>query len=136
LVASEQDVEQRKDALGSRRIWCHGEGNTDRLAPGPDVTDMAFLPTQNPFSEVAHIAVIDGKAISSSDVSGQVALQSRHEARPLLKPLDFGTPCHELNGNASFRKVRFVGELQGFSDQVQILKLQHILKFPVSRFSR
>jgi hypothetical protein len=44
---------------------------------------MAFLPTQNPFSEVAHITVINGKAISSKGVSGQVALQSRYEARPL-----------------------------------------------------
>jgi|AntAceMinimDraft_5_1070358.scaffolds.fasta_scaffold63073_2 hypothetical protein len=34
----------------------------------------AFPPTQNPFSEVAHIAVVNGRTISSSDVSGQVAL--------------------------------------------------------------
>jgi hypothetical protein len=44
---------------------------------------MAFQPSQNPFSEVAYIAVINEKAISSSGVSGQVALQSRNVARPL-----------------------------------------------------
>ena len=71
LVASEQDLEQLKDALGSRRNWHHGEGDTGRFVPGPDFRDMAFLPTQNLFSEDAHIAVIKGKAISSSDVSGQ-----------------------------------------------------------------
>jgi hypothetical protein len=79
LVASEQDLELRKVALGSRRIRRHGEGDTGRLAPGPYFRDMALPRTQNLFSQVAHIAVINVKAISSSDVSGQVAVQSRHE---------------------------------------------------------
>jgi hypothetical protein len=90
LVASEQDLEQRKDALGARKIWRHGEDDTGRLAPGPDFKDMAFQPTQNLFSKVAHIAVVNGKANSRGIVSGQIALQSRHEVRPLPKRLDFG----------------------------------------------
>jgi hypothetical protein len=61
LVASEQDLEQLKDALGSRRVWRH----TGRLAPGPDFRGMAFQSPQSPFSEVAHIAVVNGKAICS-----------------------------------------------------------------------
>jgi hypothetical protein len=120
----EQDLEQRKDALSSRRIRRHGEGDTGRFALVPDFRYMAFLPTQNLFSEVAHIAVIHGKAISSSDVSGQVALQSRHEFRPLVKRHDFGKPCHEINGNGSFRKVTWVEELHEFEDQVRMLKLK------------
>jgi hypothetical protein len=40
---------------------------------------MAFPPTLNLFGEVALIAVIYRNAISSSDVSRQVALQSHHE---------------------------------------------------------
>jgi len=87
LVVYEQDLEQRKDALGSRQIWRHGEGNTGRLAPCPDFRGMAFRPTQNPLSELSLIAVINGKAISNSDLSRQVALQSRHEARRLPKRL-------------------------------------------------
>jgi len=66
LVASEQDLEQRKDALGSRRIWRHGEGDTGRLAPGPDFRGMAFPPTQNPFSEVDYIAAINEKSLASA----------------------------------------------------------------------
>jgi hypothetical protein len=46
--------------------------------------------------------VMSGKAICSSDVSGQVALQSRHEVRPLPKRLDFGKPCRDINVSASF----------------------------------
>jgi hypothetical protein len=115
LVASEQDLEQRKDALDSRRIWRHGEGDTGRLAPGPDFRDMAFPLTQNPFSEVAHIAVINENAISSSDVSGQLALQSRHGLLPLPKRLDFGKSCHEINGYASIRNVKWVEELCEFA---------------------
>jgi hypothetical protein len=79
LVASEQDLEQRLGALGSRRVLHHGEGDTGRLAPGPDFRGMAFPPTLNLFGEVALIAVIYRNAISSSDVSRQVALQSHHE---------------------------------------------------------
>jgi hypothetical protein len=55
--------------------------------------------------------VINGKSISSSDVIGQVALQSRHEVRPLPKRLDFGKSRHEINGNASFSDARCVEEL-------------------------
>jgi hypothetical protein len=44
---------------------------------------MALKPSQNLFSEVAHIAMINEKAISRGGVSRQVALQSRHEVRPL-----------------------------------------------------
>ena len=62
LVASEHDLEHRKVALGSRRIWRHGEGDTGRLSPGLDFRDMAFPPKLNPFSEVIYIAVINGKA--------------------------------------------------------------------------
>jgi hypothetical protein len=51
---------------------------------------MAFPPTQNLSCEVSHIAVINGKAISSSDISGQIALQSRHEVLLPSKRLDFG----------------------------------------------
>jgi hypothetical protein len=104
-VSSEQDLERRKDALGSHRILRHGEGNTGHLAPGPDFGVMAFPPTHNLFSEVAHIAVIKRKAINSSDLSGQVALQSRHEVKPLLKRLDFGKPRHEINKSALFSDV-------------------------------
>jgi hypothetical protein len=86
----------------ARRILRHGEGDAGHLAPGPDLSDMFFPPTQNLFSEVVHIAVINGKAISSTGVSG-VALQSRNEVRPLPKRLDFDQPRHEINGNASFR---------------------------------
>jgi hypothetical protein len=124
LVASEQDLERRKDALDSRRIGRHGEGETGRLAPGPDFRDMGFPLTQNPFSEVAHIAVINGKAISSSDVSGQLALQSRHELLPSLKRLDFDEPCHEINGNAPIRNLKWVEELYEFADQVRITKVK------------
>jgi hypothetical protein len=60
LVAFEQDFEQRKDELGSRRIRRHGEGDTGRLAPGPDFRGMAFQSPQNFFSEVAHITVVNG----------------------------------------------------------------------------
>jgi hypothetical protein len=35
---------------------------------------MAFLPTEDSLSEVADIAVVDGKATGSSDVGGKVAL--------------------------------------------------------------
>jgi hypothetical protein len=66
LVASEKDLKQRKDALGSRRFFRHGEGDTDRLAPGPDYRDMAFPPTHNPLSEVAHIAVINEKPLAAA----------------------------------------------------------------------
>ena len=136
LVASEQDLGLRKVALGSRRIRRHGEGDTGRLAPGPDFRDMAFPPTQNCFSEVAHIAVVNGKAISSSDLSRQVALQSRHEARPVPKRLVFGKPRHEINCNAAFSNVIRVDELHEFADQVRIFNLKHRSKFSVSRFSR
>ena len=84
MVASEQDLEQRKNALFSRRIRRHGKGDTGRLAPGLDFRGMAFPPTQNPFSEVEHIALINGKAICSSDVSVEV--------RTLPERLDFGKP--------------------------------------------
>jgi hypothetical protein len=56
LVAFEEYLEQRKDALGSRRILRHGEGDTGRFAPCPDFRDKYFSPTLNPFSEVAHKA--------------------------------------------------------------------------------
>jgi hypothetical protein len=49
--------------------------------------------------------MINGEAISSSDLRGQVALQSRHEVRPLLKRLHFGKPRHEINVDASFRNA-------------------------------
>jgi hypothetical protein len=136
LDASEQDLEQRKDALGSRRIRRHGEGDTGRLAPGPKFRGMAFSRTLNSFSKVILIAVINEKAISSSDLSRQVALQSRHEARPLPKRLVFGKFCHDTNGGASFRNVRFFEELHEFADQVRIFNLKHRSKFSVSRFSR
>ena len=61
LVASEQDLEQRLGALGSRRVLHHGEGDTGRLAPGPDFRNMAVLQTQNFLSNAAHIAVINRK---------------------------------------------------------------------------
>jgi hypothetical protein len=125
LVASEQDLEQRKDALGSRRIWRHGEGDTGRLAPDPEFRGIAFPPTQNPFSEVALITVINGKAISRSNLSRQVALQSRHEVRPLPKQLDFGKPRHEINGNAPFRHVRWAEETREFADQLRMSTLKH-----------
>jgi len=35
---------------------------------------MAFPPTEDSLSEVADIAVVDGKATGSSDVGGKVAL--------------------------------------------------------------
>jgi hypothetical protein len=44
---------------------------------------MAFPPNHNPFSEVALIAVVNENAISSSDLSRQVALQSHQEVQPL-----------------------------------------------------
>jgi hypothetical protein len=72
----------------------------------PTSEKMAFLPTQSSFSEVAHVAVINGKAISSSDSSEQAVLQSRHEVRLLPKRLDFGMPYHEIYCNATFRNVR------------------------------
>jgi hypothetical protein len=83
LVAFEQDLEQRKDALGPRRIWRHGEGDSGRLARGPDFRGMVFPPTQNLFREVTLIAVANGNAISSRDLIRQGALESRHEVRPL-----------------------------------------------------
>jgi hypothetical protein len=48
------------------------------------------------------------KAISSSDVSGQVALQSRSETRTLPKRINFAKPLHEINNGASFSNVRWV----------------------------
>ena len=84
-----------------------------------------FLPTLNPFNEVAHIAVINRKAISSSDVSGQVALQSHHEVRPLPKRLYFGKPRHEINSGTSFSHIRWVEELHEFADQVRMLAIKH-----------
>jgi hypothetical protein len=125
LVASEQDLEQRNNALGSRRIWRHGEGDTSRLAPGPDFRGMVVPPTQNPFSEVAHIAVVNGKAIGSSDLSGHAALQSRHQVRPLPKWLDFDKPRHEINGSASFSNVRWVEKLYEIADQIRMPPLKH-----------
>jgi hypothetical protein len=91
---------------------------------------MDFPPTQNLFSDVAHIAVINEKAISSSGVSGKIALQSRHKVRPLSKRLDFGKPHHEINNSASFSNFRWVEELLEFADQVRIFKLNHIIPIP------
>jgi hypothetical protein len=106
LVASKQDLEQRKDAPDSRRNSRHGESDIGRFAPGPGFSGMAFPTTQNSFSLVGSIAVIKENAISSSDLSGQVALQSRNEVWSLPKRLDFGKPRHEINGNAAFSNVR------------------------------
>jgi hypothetical protein len=89
---------------------------------------MAFPPTQNPFSEVALIiAVINGSAISCSDINWQVVLQSRHEARPLPKRLDVGKSYDEINCSGSFSDVIWVEELHKFAKQLRILKLIHII---------
>jgi hypothetical protein len=73
----------------------------------------------------SYVAVINGKSISSSDVSGQVALQLRHEARHLPKRFDFGKPCHEAKGSVSFSDVRSIVKLHELADQVRILTLNH-----------
>jgi hypothetical protein len=101
-----------------------------RLAPGSDFRGIAFPPTQNPVSEAANIAVINGKAIISRGVSGQVALQSRHEVRPLPKRLDFGKPHHEINCSGSFSNVRLVKELHEFADQIRMATLKHRTSIP------
>jgi hypothetical protein len=106
LVASEQDLEQRKDTLGSRRIRRH----SSRLVSGPDFRGMAFQASQNSYSEVAHIAVINGQAISNSGVSGQVALKSRHEVRPLPNGLISTSRARYqwYHGNVFYSDLRLV----------------------------
>ena len=70
------------------------------------------------------------KAISSSDISGQIALQWRRKALPLSRRLDFGKPRHEINGSAPFNDVRWAEKLHEFADEVRIIKLIHIISIP------
>jgi hypothetical protein len=58
-------------------------------------------------------------------LSRQVALQSRHEVRPLPKRLDLGKPRHEIKCNVSFRNVRWVEEMREFSGQLRIITLKN-----------
>jgi hypothetical protein len=84
---------------------------------------MASQLSQNPISEVAHIAVINGKANNRSDVSGQVALQSRHEVRPLPSGL-ISTSRARDQWFFFFSNVRWVEKLHEFEDQVRRLTLE------------
>jgi hypothetical protein len=94
----------------------HREGDQSRIAPGPDFGVMAFPPTEESFSEVVDIAVVDGKATGSSDIGSKVALQRCHEVRPLPKRIDFGKPRHELRGDGLFSDLRRVEELHELAE--------------------
>ena len=120
-----------KNALGFRRIQRHDEGDTGHLDPSPDFRGLALPPTQNSFSEVVHIAVINSKALAAAikvckfccNRAMRYGLSSLNSAKRTTRSF--------VKLLSAF--VRWISELHKFSDQVRIFTVKHRITIPCQR---